>query len=72
MRTLITKEEWEAIQTTLAKAGVGYTVSFDNHHGSIEKIIEIEPFGIYNYIPTEEENAFGEKPSDCPKDKFRY
>lgn len=56
MRTLITKEQWKVIQIALAKAGVGYTVSFDNHHGSIEKILEIEPFGIYNYIPKEEED----------------
>ena len=55
MRTLITKEEWKKIQATLAKAGVGYTVSFDNHNGSIEKILEIEPFGIYDYITKEEE-----------------
>lgn len=72
MRTLITKENWKEIQKALAKAGVGYTVSFDNHHGSVEKIIEVVPFGIYDYIPKEEENAFGEKASDYPKDKFVY
>lgn len=70
MRTLITKEVWGQIQIALAKAGIGYTVSFDNHHGSIEKIIEIEPFGIYNFVSNEEENAFSEKASDYQKDKF--
>ena len=54
MRTLITKEDWNAIQAALAKAQVGYTVSYDSHHGSIEKIIEIVPFGIYDYFPKEE------------------
>ena len=53
MRTLITKEDWESIQIALAKAGIGYTVSYDNHHGSIEKIIEVVPFGIYDYFPKE-------------------
>ena len=56
MRTLITKEEWEPIRIALAKAGVSYTVSFDNHCGSIEKILEIAPFGIYNYISSEEDD----------------
>ena len=55
MRTLITKEDWKEIQKALGKAGVGYTVSFDNHHGLIEKIIEVAPFGIYDYFPKEEE-----------------
>lgn len=56
MKTLITKEGWEPIQIALAKAGISYTVSFDNHHGSIEKIVEIEPFGIYNYVSSKEDD----------------
>ena len=56
MRTLITKEQWGPIQIALAKAGIGYAVSFDNHNGSIEKIVEIEPFGIYNFVSTKEDD----------------
>ena len=55
MRTLITKENWKEIQKALAKAGVGYTVSYDNHNGSIEKIVEVAPFGVYTYFSKEEE-----------------
>ena len=56
MRTLITKEEWGPIQIALAKAGISYTASYDNHHGSIEKIVKIEPFGIYNYFSSKEDD----------------
>lgn len=56
MRTLITKEDWNEIKRALAKAQVGYTVSFDAHHSTTEKIIEINPFGIYDYFKEGDKN----------------
>lgn len=56
MRTLITKEDWNEIKRALAKAQVGYTVSFDAHRNTTEKIIEINPFGIYDYYKEGDKN----------------
>lgn len=54
MKNIITANEWENIQRALAEVQVPYAVSYDNHNGTIRKIITIDTFSYFPYgFPTE-------------------
>ena len=50
MKNIVSNYDWEEeLEKLLARMLIPYHVSFDNHNGTIRKIITIEPIEIFPY-----------------------
>lgn len=49
MKNLVLNEEWKKLEKQLAIMQIPYRVMFDNHNGTVRKIITIEDFSIFPY-----------------------
>ena len=48
-KTLISFDAWKELEPVLMKHRVGYEVQFDDHNGTAEMLIGIQPIGVYRY-----------------------
>lgn len=55
MKTMVNMKMWNDLEKVLASLNVGYKVSFDDHNGIAEMIIEVDTIGILR-----PETEFGE------------
>ena len=57
-KTLISFDAWKELEPALMKHRVGYEVQFDDHNGTAEMLIGIQPIGIYRYeVPMMDEEV---------------
>ena len=57
-KTQISFEAWNELEPVLMRHRIGYEVQFDDHNGTAEMLIAIQPIGVYrweeNTVPNEE------------------
>jgi hypothetical protein len=53
MKTIMTTDMWRELEAVLAKLNVGYVVSFDNHNGTDEMLINVSTIGVMRFIDKE-------------------
>lgn len=46
MKHSITWGEWKNLEKILMRANIGYNVIFDNHHGMVEMLIDVNTISI--------------------------
>lgn len=57
-KILISFEDWQELEPVLMKHRIGYEVQFDDHNGTAEMLIGIQPIGIYRYeVPMMDEEV---------------
>ena len=57
-KTQISFEAWKELEPMLMRHRIGYEVQFDDHNGTAEMLIAVQPVGVYrweeNTVPNEE------------------
>ena len=57
-KTQISFQSWKELEPILMKYRIGYEVQFDDHNGTAEMLIAVQPVGVYrweeNTVPNEE------------------
>ena len=48
-KTQISFDTWKELEHVLMRHRIGYEVQFDDHNGTAEMLIGIQPIGIYRY-----------------------
>ena len=48
-KTLISYADWQKLEKALMDARVGYEVIFDDHNGTAEMLITVQPVGVYRW-----------------------
>ena len=56
-KTLISYVDWQKLEKALMDARVGYEVIFDDHNGTAEMLIAVQPVGVYRW----EENTVSDE-----------
>ena len=57
-KTQISFDAWKELEPVLMRHRIGYEVQFDDHNGTAEMLIAVQPIGVYrleeNTVPNEE------------------
>ena len=57
-KTQISFDAWKELEPVLMRHRIGYEVQFDDHNGTAEMLIAVQPIGVYrweeNTMPNEE------------------
>lgn len=54
-KTFMTYANWNKLEEILKDLGVGYQVTFDDHNGTAEMIIEVQRMSVYRWLEGEKE-----------------
>ena len=57
-KTQISFDAWKELEPVLMRHRIGYEVQFDDHNGTAEMLIAVQPIGVYRWeektVPNEE------------------
>ena len=57
-KTQMSFDAWKELESVLMRHRIGYEVQFDDHNGTAERLIAVQPIGVYrweeNTVPNEE------------------
>ena len=57
-KTQISFDAWKELEHVLMRHRIGYEIKFDDHNGTAEMLIAVQPIGVYrweeNTVPNEE------------------
>lgn len=53
-KTMITYAVWQKLEKALMDARVGYSVTFDDHHGVAEMLIDVQNIGVMRWEDSDE------------------
>ena len=51
-KTQISFEAWKELEPVLMRHRIGYEVQFDDHDGTAEMLIAVQPIGVYRWEET--------------------
>lgn len=54
-KVLISQSDWVKFEEVLKDFRIGYSVIFDDHHGTAEMVIDIQTIGVYRQDNKKEE-----------------